>query len=401
MKVSANLGAVPEPLRRDASSSSSSPDPYPWLKHLWVKSQDDLLGLKYPFMVRAPPSAPPHIDDAGGMFRGQAAFTRALMQDLPLDLAERMARCPMATMGGKTPTGEWSRPASYAPGRVWIFVNGETSPGVEFWQSIKEFLHPADKGVILGNWWNSTHETFHDSEVTSLWVPFASTSFAERAYRTPLDLVDRQAHTRFDRERKYLVAYQQKNCDLFRETFWDLFNEELKKRGARGSAISACNGLNHSGLRLSLAERSDYANGYGADESMGRYESFSFVWAAEHGQNGHGYVTEKIVNAFLAGAVPIYGGASQVSQIFDPSSFVNVDLNHPVLAYFSLKAVTDVVDDPGRYEKMLHRTRPVVADEAMRRFFSWHPAVWKRYGDGLRRQILEEALRLCESRASP
>jgi len=369
--------------------------PLPWLKHLWVRSRQDILKLKYPYMVHVAPDKAQRIDDAGGSFRGQAVFTEALTQDLPPDLAERLASCPLATMGGRMDHG-WSRPASYAPGRVWIFVNGETSPGVEFWESIKEALHPADKGVILGNWWNETHQTFHSPEVTSLWVPFASTSFAERTYRTPMDLVDRQLRTRFGRARKYIVAYQQKGCNLFRETFWDLLNKELSTRGTRGSALSTCNGQYESGERLSLPEQGDYSEGGGMDWSMGRYEQFRFVWAAEHGQNSHGYVTEKIVNAFLAGAVPIYGGASQVGQLFDPASFLPVDLNSAAAAYLSLRRVADAVDDPAKYERMLHRSSPVVSDEVMRRFFSWHPAVWKRFGDGLRRQILEEALRFCQ-----
>ena len=35
-----------------------------------------------------------------------------------------------------------------------------------------------------------------------------------------------------------------------------------------------------------------------------------------------GYVTEKIVNAFLAGSIPIYWGSRAVLEIFNPESFI-------------------------------------------------------------------------------
>lgn len=36
-----------------------------------------------------------------------------------------------------------------------------------------------------------------------------------------------------------------------------------------------------------------------------------------------GYVTEKIANAFLSGAVPVYWGTADVSKVFNPESFIH------------------------------------------------------------------------------
>lgn len=36
-----------------------------------------------------------------------------------------------------------------------------------------------------------------------------------------------------------------------------------------------------------------------------------------------GYVTEKIANAFLAGAVPVYWGTADAFQVFNPKSFIH------------------------------------------------------------------------------
>ena len=49
---------------------------------------------------------------------------------------------------------------------------------------------------------------------------------------------------------------------------------------------------------------------------------YNFAMTMEHKVNKYGYLTEKILLAYLAGAVPVYGGASQASEIFDPETFV-------------------------------------------------------------------------------
>lgn len=51
---------------------------------------------------------------------------------------------------------------------------------------------------------------------------------------------------------------------------------------------------------------------------------FQFVIAAENGRH-RGYVTEKIVDVFEAGAIPIYWGDPSVTRDFNPEAFVNAD----------------------------------------------------------------------------
>ena len=43
-------------------------------------------------------------------------------------------------------------------------------------------------------------------------------------------------------------------------------------------------------------------------------------------ENKHcqGYVTEKIINAFYSGAIPIYWGSNDINTFFNPKSFINV-----------------------------------------------------------------------------
>ena len=82
-----------------------------------------------------------------------------------------------------------------------------------------------------------------------------------------------------------------------------------------------------------------------------------------------GYVSEKIVDAFLSRAIPIYWGAPDVAQDFNPDAFVNVN-------------------DCGSLEAALARVREIDADDA--RYCRMLAAPWFRDGrepEHLREQV--------------
>mmetsp|Transcript_30515 Transcript_30515/g.72161 ORF Transcript_30515/g.72161 Transcript_30515/m.72161 type:complete len:435 (+) Transcript_30515:122-1426(+) len=372
-----------------------------WLRTAWIKSEQDRMHLKDASLRSLETGVVNNfsIHNAGGMFAGMEYFNHALTTDLDETLARELANCPLETMGGK---GAWRR-GNISAGRIWIFVNGETSMGYQFWNWIAPDMLPGDRGVIVGNWWNETHEEFESPQVTSIWVPFASTSFAERRYRTPMDLWNRNRNTRFNRKRKYLLGYQQTCCWSEREAFWDEVNHVAGERlNETGKALGKCNGNMELGERLSLPDGpSDgpYRFSGHMDSSMGRYENFRFVFSAEHGENYMGYISEKIVNAFLAGAVPIYFGAQPelLDQVFVPDTYILTSMRKEERHKKSLELFTAAAEDPRLYERLLHRSEPLVTEASMRRFFSWHPDVWPHFGDELRRRILMAALKKCKT----
>ena len=57
------------------------------------------------------------------------------------------------------------------------------------------------------------------------------------------------------------------------------------------------------------------------EDAIAVYKDFKFVIAYEH-EIEPGYITEKLTNAFLAAAVPIYIGAGDVTQYFNPDAMV-------------------------------------------------------------------------------
>ena len=74
--------------------------------------------------------------------------------------------------------------------------------------------------------------------------------------------------------------------------------------------------------------------------TIGQYR---FIYAYENNENIEGYVTEKIIDAFVAGTVPIYRGASDILEEVPAGSFVdaNAFASYDALNDF-LKAMTEV-----------------------------------------------------------
>ena len=84
------------------------------------------------------------------------------------------------------------------------------------------------------------------------------------------------------------------------------------------------------------------------------YKDYKFGFAMEN-VNEDGYITEKIMNVYRGGAIPIYWGTSKVKNIFNPESFVYV-LDYP--SYEDCAAdIIAIRDDPVRYEAM--RNAPI------------------------------------------
>ena len=173
-----------------------------------------------------------------------------------------------------------------------------------------------------------------------------------------------------------------------REGFWDTLNARMiaDARGARGTALSICNG------NRKLAQRVDNSSRLGTRQGRGRYDAnvrtyreYAFVVAMEHARSDVGYITEKVVDALLAGAVPIYAGATdaQIAAVLDARSFVHMRRGEDDA---TARDVVDLLRNTSRYDAI--RRHPAVSADSMRKFFSWHPEVWPVFGDHMRRYIL-------------
>lgn len=109
-------------------------------------------------------------------------------------------------------------------------------------------------------------------------------------------------------DKKFLV-YVSENCVKQREDFFAMAKKYDNTAEALGKCSNTVNGLTVPG-------------GYG-DLNV-TYGQYNFVMAMENTQKP-GYVSEKIINAFNSGAIPIYWGDSEtVNEIFNKNAYIDV-----------------------------------------------------------------------------
>lgn len=78
-----------------------------------------------------------------------------------------------------------------------------------------------------------------------------------------------------------------------------------------------------------------------------------------------GYVTEKIVNAFLSGAIPIFYGTTDVFKLFNKDAFIYYDIDDPQPA---LHRILYLETNRTAYAEVL--AQPILADGALEEYFS-------------------------------
>ncbi len=134
-----------------------------------------------------------------------------------------------------------------------------------------------------------------------------------------------------NKNRKYFIGYCSKNKVKEREEFFNLcveksiniYCENNKYIYQKGSecchALSvACGKYPESKLNKPIP------GGWGSKALINSYSNYKFVIASENSIKD-GYVTEKILNAFYSGAIPVYWGTEKVKDFFNPKSFIYVN----------------------------------------------------------------------------
>lgn len=132
---------------------------------------------------------------------------------------------------------------------------------------------------------------------------------------------------------RYNVAYISRHCVSIREKFFTLLKSKIPKTHAHGKCS---NNVNSSG---------------NVKDTIEIYKNYNFVMAMENDFQ-KGYITEKIINAYEAQAIPIYWGDSKaVKKYFNSKSFIDVG------SFSSLEAAAEYIKDlstkPELIQKML------------------------------------------------
>ena len=122
------------------------------------------------------------------------------------------------------------------------------------------------------------------------------------------------------------------------------------------------------------------------------FSKYRFALVMENA-DAPGYVSEKILDAFIAGSIPVYFGSRFVFEIFNPKAFVFFDLAIPQQA---LNQIQFLEQNPSEYERMLKE--PIIAnEEVLEKYFSWDETI----GNGSLKQRIRQMMGLQGSGASP
>ena len=125
-----------------------------------------------------------------------------------------------------------------------------------------------------------------------------------------LDRLENLKNTKKISERKYLVAYVASHSVEIRERFFKILNDKYNKYGTH--ALGKCSN------NFKTIE-----GGHGNLDEI--YEDYKFVFAMENLKKD-GYITEKIMNAYRGGAIPIfYGDSKSAEKFFNKGTYI--DLN--------------------------------------------------------------------------
>eukprot|EP00928_Gymnodinium_smaydae_P070283 TRINITY_DN54156_c0_g1_i1.p1 TRINITY_DN54156_c0_g1~~TRINITY_DN54156_c0_g1_i1.p1 ORF type:complete len:696 (+),score=125.55 TRINITY_DN54156_c0_g1_i1:48-2090(+) len=226
-----------------------------------------------------------------------------------------------------------------------------------------------------------------DRSPSVLPLPYASGSFIERQRHSPLDLATTLRSSDILR-RPGGVGYLAGACVANRERLFDLLVgiPELP-----ADALGECSGSHperNLGLRNTRREEAFM------DHAVDLFRDYRFAIAFEN-KYVPGYVTEKIVNAFLAGAIPIYWGSDAVLEIFNEDAFVFANRLMPAPETRPLEGLERVAEeirriaaDSARLRRMA--TAPVLSQAQLRRWFSWHRGVsGNALGAKIRRLVVE------------
>ena len=162
-----------------------------------------------------------------------------------------------------------------------------------------------------------------DFNICDYGIGFSYLSFGDRYIRYPIYLVESFKAYTGDNYATDLDLAQNKHLkaeDLFKEkeefcSFVYSNSDGAMCRRAIFDELSKYKKVNSGGR---------YLNNVGSpvDNKLEFQKKHKFVIAFEN-TSSTGYTTEKIINAFASGAIPIYWGNPEIKQEFNPDSFIN------------------------------------------------------------------------------
>ena len=195
----------------------------------------------------------------------------------------------------------------------------------------------------------TTKKDYINNENT-IFVPYFVYTFLELKI-SPIQLIKNENDKIIDHDRKF-CCFAYSNCDekfdgvVNRKNFYHLMQ---KITNNKVDNLGKCYNKNKNG------------NQWWSD-NLSLYKNYKFVIAFEN-TSMKGYMTEKLTMPMLARAIPIYLGADDVSEYFNPKSFINVNdfENFEECINYILKVDSDdnlyqsIINEPYFYNNSLNK----------------------------------------------
>ena len=209
------------------------------------------------------------------------------------------------------------------PGKV-VTMNGE--PSVAYPEVLRSgyFWDPVsgnDNHFYLGPW-KHPHTNIRATETqSSRTMPVYNVARRSLALKNKDSSLfsDRGMPLRLINTQEFFAIYAATNCKSFRDQAYHSINKLNKEpfhTAGRCPAHTPTIASPYATQRSQLSSNSKL------------YSHYKFVLCMEN-QKSKGYITEKLLYAFIGGGIPIYYGTTEVFDVFNEKAFVYYDVDHP------------------------------------------------------------------------
>jgi hypothetical protein len=193
----------------------------------------------------------------------------------------------------------------------------------------------------------------------NVYVPYAAVAFAAFMPPHTWHVLTMNNRSIIQNTREHFLIYATKRCVGYRNQV--------------ALALSQLSVIHHGKCRPKVASenltklaRSSMGHSQWASNYM-IFSQYRFCLVLENKRHP-GYITEKIINAFISGCIPIWYGTTDVWDIFNKDSFLYVNVTQPESIHELVQQVRYLEGNRTAYNEFVHR--PILAANALERFFS-------------------------------
>ena len=93
---------------------------------------------------------------------------------------------------------------------------------------------------------------------------------------------------------------------------------------------------------------------YNSNEIFNFYSQYKFVICLENTKQ-ETYITEKIINGFLARTIPIYWGSDNIYDYFNKERFINIPNLNEIMINNTINQIKQIIADDNKYLQMVNK----------------------------------------------